>query len=157
MKNKILTILISFLSAFVLCACANKVDYDALKENTGLMFVATEYNTGENDITSDYWVSTKFNIFYDGSIEVIETYNVSGDIGIRVSVSDKEYKKIYDFISKGKIDRSVDGVDGAQWDFYSYDLEGKPTLIYQGYIYGIKEIESIQEILKNYIFVEEKS
>ena len=154
MKKRISITFLATMVAFVLCACAGKVDYDELKSHNEVMFKASMHNCGENDLDEDYWQSTNYSVYYDGTIDITEVYNLRGEIGVKTTISDKEYEKIYAFASNGKIDKEVDGVDGVSWDFHYFDLEGNHTLIYSGYTYGIEEIEAVQEILMGYQFVD---
>ncbi|MBQ0028391.1 MAG: hypothetical protein KBS96_07295 [Lachnospiraceae bacterium] len=150
MKRIVFLISACAIAVFMLCACSTKVDYSDLKQYNGVMFRAATHNWGEVDIMSDYWDSTTYTVHYDGTIEVTDVYNLSGETSVKLTLSDGDYDEIYRFTSAGEIKESVDGADGVAWDFHYYDTDGNHTLIYSGYTYGIESMEKIQKILKGY-------
>lgn len=140
----------------VFSGCAKKVDYDELKKNDGLMFVVRNYNCGEVSDTDDYWASTTYSIYYDGTIENENEHHLSGLSKIEATLSDDDYKTIYKFASEESKSNKFDGIevpacDGDGWSFTYYDTDGNETRIYSGYTYGIEELKEIQDIVSGYV------
>lgn len=128
---------------------------DDLKSGDTLMFSARNGNWGEVCTTDDYWQSTNYEVYYDGTIKCIKSYNLSGLSVGTTTLSDKDYKKIYDFAydaytNDSFSDYSEDGCDGENWSFVYYDSDENAHDLYSGYAYGNDDMTTIEDILESY-------
>ena len=112
------------------------------------IFVITNENWGL--INMNDCGETKYIIYDDLSVSVIKTY--INNINVRIDnlhITDEQFKKIEKNMENiDLIDEDVVACDGDAWEFIYY----KNNTIYKkremDYIYGIKELESITETLK---------
>ncbi|MDD6216363.1 MAG: hypothetical protein PUB28_06375 [Roseburia sp.] len=131
------------------------VDIDELKTHDETMFCAIHSNWGEVSKLEDYWVSTTYIVHYDGTLEVTEEYNLSGETTKKTQLADEDLMSIYLFAYNAANNHTfskahVDASDGSNWSFTFYDLDGNASDIYNGYTYGIKKLEAVQELLEEY-------
>lgn len=126
-----------------------------LKSHEGLMFTAKNSNWGEVSNADDYWCNTTYNIYYDGTIEVVTKYNLSGSNMISSTVSDEKLTEIYEFAKynsevDGFANLNVNACDGESWTFDYYNFAGEKIQLYSGYTYGNVELEELQEFLSGF-------
>ena len=130
-------------------------DYDALKKFEGYMFIARNGNSDEYDNNSDVWTSDYFMLKYDGTLEISVTYNLSGTVTNITTISDEDYKAIYDFAYNSYVDGTYDdydedGCDGDSWTFTFVDENGEEHRLYMGYAYADESMNAVKDILKKY-------
>lgn len=131
------------------------IDIDKLKENSGLMLSVKESNWGEVSSAEDYYSHTFYDVYYDGTIIITDSYNISPDSVAGGQLSDEDYTTLYLFginaaTNDSFSDLEIAASDGTGWTFNFYDEDEKEILLYKGYTYGEKELEDIQDILIEY-------
>ncbi|MBO7450858.1 MAG: hypothetical protein J6U54_10870 [Clostridiales bacterium] len=130
-------------------------DFDELKKYDGIMFNAHNGNWGLEDASQDYWVSDNYTVYYDGTMEVRVSYNLSDSVVRLFELSDEDYKAIYAFAHDAYVNDSFsdykeDACDGEYWSFDFYDTDGEEHELYYGYTYANESMNEIQDILYNY-------
>ncbi len=114
------------------------------------LFTASQYNWGLVNNQEDYWSSSYWTVYYDGTVEYFEWYNLSGaTTHVTWELSDKEYKKLCKNLQGRflKCDEGVDACDGTGWSMTYYSTDGKSIHNFSGYMYDIPVLEEIVEIL----------
>lgn len=129
---------------------------DQFLDSDKLAFTASCECCGPFNWGCDYWTHTSYSVYYNGTIEITTSYSLSGDSKITKPISINDLKTIRSLAdsfveneSSYDLDYS-DTYDGTQWGFTAYDTNGSSKPIYGGYIYGITELEGIQDILDKY-------
>ena len=168
MKRFVSLCLVSVLIAVLCCSCFSenkkkdndqkreKFDIEELKENDGLMFRAVNSNWDLVNMEENYWSDTEYKVGYNGTLEIVSHFNLSGSSSYITNLSDKDYKTIYDFAfnaydTKEFKDYKEDGCDGEAWSFYYVDKDEEETLLYTGYAYANSKMLDIQSVLKSYM------
>lgn len=155
MKNtvKLISLIMTAVLLFGIAGCRNdKVDIRELQKNKGVM-LEIRGNPQEAMPLEDYqavcfrMVQT---VYYDGTAYNADSLNTPG-----IKMTDEDYLKIYNFcidnIKNNKFSNySEDVCDGDTYTFTYYDVNGNPTVIYDGYCYDNKELQDIKEIIGNY-------
>lgn len=114
------------------------------------LFTASNDNWGETDISEDYWSSSYWTVYYDGTVEYYEVYNLSGETShVTWELSHEDYEKLCRNLQGRflKCDQGVDACDGEGWSMTYYGTDGEKIHNFFGYMYGIPVLEEIVEIL----------
>jgi hypothetical protein len=127
-----------------LCACqVQKTDEDHV------VMAAKHINYGENSVEEDYWVSTTYVLNTNGTLEYVESYNVSGQRKSIVQVEQSTVDKIIAILKSQRFARDNDNVgDGSAWDITYYGPNDKVISDYKGYIDDNKKYKELSEILR---------
>ena len=107
------------------------------------------------DLYAEQCTATSFNVYYNGEIERIDHYTLSGQhTHERIKLSDEDYEKVWKFVNAlndGEFkDVNIDACDGDVWSFASYDENDELDGSFSGYIYGNGQLESIEDMLFSY-------
>lgn len=114
------------------------------------LFTATQTNWGLVNSQEDYWSSSYWTVYYDGTVEYYENYNLSGETShVTWELSDEDYEKLCRNLQGRflKCNEGVDACDGDVWSMTYYSTSGKKIHNFSGYMYGIPALEEIVEIL----------
>lgn len=97
---------------------------------------------------SESWDNTEWIIYNDYSVEIKETYGTKFVETRKTTITERTFKKILNCLKKTqKNDHEINGCDGDVWEYKLYS-DGK--IIWErepGYIYTIKTLEKIEQIL----------
>lgn len=134
----------------------NGYTLEELKDLHEVMFTLTNSNSGETDISSDYWCYDSITVSYDGTVILEKIYNLSGAaVHLETELTEDDYQSLLDFLEKdfvkGKCDIEVDACDGNTWRFIYYSPDGEELHKFHGYSYGIEKLENIQSMLYSYM------
>ena len=134
----IVVVLIFFVSKFV------------TKKNNILLY-AKKQNFGITNDAEDYRENRTYKVYYDGTMKVVDKYNLSGKIIVKVKgkLNQTEIDEIQKELEKENTDEEVNASDGSSWEIKGYNKAGKEIVNYEGYIYGKKNLEHIEDILEN--------
>lgn len=114
------------------------------------MFTAGKDNWGLVNSQEDYWSSSYWTVYYDGTVEYYEIYNLSGETShVTRELSDEEFAELSKALQGRfrKCDEGVDACDGEVWSMTYYGTDGEKIHHFFGYMYGIPVLEDIVEIL----------
>lgn len=114
------------------------------------LFTACEDNWGLTNNAEDYWSSSYWIVYYDGTVEYYEKYNLSGETShVTWELSDEEFEKLGKNLQGRflKCNEGVDACDGTVWSMTYYGTGGDKIHHFFGYMYGIPALEEIVEIL----------
>ena len=131
-------------------------DYSRYGNSDKVAFVINCENEGPYNWGKDYWKHTQYVIHYNGDLEIIRKYSISPETKTVKKLNIMDFEEIRFLVEDYEINESRYDKDysttygGCMWAFYSYDLDGKKTFIYSGYIYGQTELENIEKILDGY-------
>ncbi len=115
-----------------------------------VMFGAHQSNWGLNDYSTDFWSSSDWTVYYDGTVEYYENYNLSGETShVTWELSDEDFAKLAKNLQGRflKCDEGVDACDGDGWSMSYYSESGEKIHGFHGYMYGIPALEEIVELL----------
>ncbi len=155
MKNLIkpVSLIMTAVLLFGTAGCrTGKVDIKELQKNRGIMLEIQGYPQ-EAMLEEDYkalcsaMVQT---VYYDGT-----AYNANPLNNPGLKMTDEDYLKIYDFcmdnLKNNKFGNySEDVCDGDTYRFTYYDVDGNPTVIYDGYCYDNKDLQDIMNTIGMY-------
>ncbi|SMC56094.1 hypothetical protein SAMN06296952_1747 [Oscillospiraceae bacterium] len=119
----------------------------------GLAFVVDVTNEGPFMWDEDYWQTTTYSVYYDGTLEITNTYSLSGERTEVCHISETDFNSIMSLAHKVMAEKPYedmdysDTMDGSTWGFSIYDTNGEATYIYGGYTNGIEDLENIEGIL----------
>ncbi len=114
------------------------------------MFGAKQDNWGLVNNQEDYWSSSCWTVYYDGTVEYYENFNLSGETShVTWELSDEDYEKLCRNLQGRflKCTEGVDACDGDAWSMTYYDIHGEKIHSFFGYMYDIPVLEEIVEIL----------
>ena len=115
-------------------------------DNENLVLKIKHDNWGE--IGPNAWQDTEWKIYGDLKMEVFLTVNFGDRKKKQTKISQKDFDYILSLIKQSeKDDKKVEALDGSAWEIKRY--QGK-TLTWErkmGYIYGIKSLEALAEVL----------
>ena len=129
---------------------------DQLLDSDQIAFSASVENWGPFNYGYDYWTGTSYVVYYNGTIEIRNTYSLSGEEVETGEISYEDLKEIRTLADSFRENESgydldfSDYCDGSGWSFTTYDTDGSKDPLYSGYIYEIDELESIRNILSSY-------
>ena len=148
---KILSILMMLVIALGMASCKKKaVDIKELQNNDGVMLTITRHPQEAMTVEDQRANTTVRQVTYDGLAYNPNPVNKEG-----VKMSDEDYLKIYEFCinnaEKSKFRNYSEEVDdGDTYEFTYYDLDGNPTVIYDGYCYSNKDLQDIKKTIEKY-------
>ena len=93
-KRNLLAVVILF--AMLLSGC-RLYNVDEIKQHDGLMLVIGTSNQSMVDYSIDSYLGVKYNIYYDGTIERVLMYYLSGDHVVTTTLSDEDLITFYSF------------------------------------------------------------
>ena len=84
-------------------------------------------------------------------MKVVDKYNLSGKKRVEVNgkLTKTEIDEIQKELEKENKNEKVQASDGNSWEIKGYNKAGKEIVNYEGYIYGKKNLEHIEDILEN--------
>lgn len=115
-----------------------------------LMFSAKCSNWGEVSLEEDFWADTQWMVYYDGTVECFDEYNLSGATeSVTWQLSDSDFETLYRLLDKKFLQykKGTEACDGAAWSMQYYDADGNEKHSFHGYIYGISALEEIEELI----------
>ena len=148
---KILSILMVMVMALGMASCnKDEVDINELQKHDGVMLTITRHPQEAMTIEDQRANTTVQKVTYDGLAYNPNPVNKDG-----IKMSDEDYLKIYEFciknVEKSKFKNySEDVCDGDTYTFTFYDLDGKPTVIYDGYCYSNEDLQDIKKTIQKY-------
>lgn len=148
---KILSILMVMVMALGMASCKkDEVDINELQKNDGVMLTITRHPQEAMTIEDQRANTTVQKVTYDGLAYNPNPVNKDG-----IKMSDEDYLKIYEFciknVKKSKFKNySEDVCDGDTYTFAFYDLDGNPTVIYDGYCYSNEDLQDIKKTIQKY-------
>lgn len=155
MKNivKLVSLIMTAVLLSGIAGCRNnKADIKELQKNKGVMLEIRGYP--QEEMTEEDYQAACFvmvqTVYYDGTAYNADSLNTPG-----VKMTDEDYLKIYNFcmdnLKNNKFSNySEDVCDGDTYKFTYYDVNGDPTVIYDGYCYGNKELQDIKATVGMY-------
>lgn len=148
---KILSILMVMVMALGMASCnKDEVDINELQKHDGVMLTITRHPQEAMTIEDQRANTTVQKVTYDGLAYNPNPVNKNG-----IKMSDEDYLKIYEFciknVEKSKFKNySEDVCDGDTYTFTFYDLDGNPTVIYDGYCYSNEDLQDIKKTIQKY-------
>ena len=150
---KLLSLIMTVVLLFGTAGCrTGKVDIKELQKNKGVMLEIQGYPQEampeEEYQEACLWMVQT--VYYDGTAYNSNPLNTPG-----IKMTHEDYLKIYYFsmdnLKNNRFsDYSEDVCDGDTYKFTYYDVNGNPTVIYEGYCYDNKELRDIMGIIGNY-------
>ncbi|MBR3832736.1 MAG: hypothetical protein IKJ73_00295 [Lachnospiraceae bacterium] len=118
-----------------------------------VLLSASQSNNGLVSREEDYHQSNKWKVYYDGTVEYYETYNLSGRTSIVTwELTDEQFNKLIELLQGSFFDYTEDydsACDGGTWHYTYYNLEGEKLHSYNGYNYSVPVLLDISEILNS--------
>ena len=151
-KRNLLAVVILF--AMLLSGC-RLYNVDEIKQHDGLMLVIGTSNQSMVDYSIDSYLGVKYNIYYDGTIERVLMYYLSGDHVVTTTLSDEDLITFYSFCMRygdGEAfeDYSEEVYDGEHRYYIYYDEEGNYNKIYGGYCYHNETLAEMYDLAELY-------
>ena len=103
-----------------------------------IMLEASCMNWGLVDPSSDYWDSSNWTVYYDGTVEYFTCYNLSGEsepVSWQLSRKDMDWlyrALVWDF---RRCPENYNAADGSGWRITWYDEQKNVVHVYNGYIF----------------------
>ena len=107
-------------------------------------------NWGEESLDDDFWADTQWTVYYDGTVECYDEYNLSGATEIVTwELGDADFEALYRLLDQKflRYKKGPDACDGTAWSMEYYDADGTQKHSFTGYTYGISVLEEIEELL----------
>jgi hypothetical protein len=146
--KKYTALLMALICLFVLAGCdKNRLP---ISEHTVLL-TATGMNWGEVSDQEDYLANTSYTVYYDGTVEYYEDYNLSGKKNEdEWDMSDEDLNELYEilngkFLKYDEDRRSAN--DGEGWKIRSYDEDQTMIHEFTGYIYSNSTLKKIVKLI----------
>ena len=140
----------------------DKEEISEIQSREGLMLKVSQSNCDEISRDEDVWVSTSYEIMWDGTITRKVNYMLSGCIEDEsVTLNEEDYLTVYVFaestyINESYSDHSEQGSDGASWNYVYYPTDSDEAVcLYSGYAYSDEDLRQIQDIVSSYFPDEE--
>lgn len=146
-RLRILSMVLCVLFLVLSAGCGKS--YQKGAEHT-LMFTAKCSNWGEVSLEEDFWADTQWEVYYDGTVECFDEYNLSGATEpVTWELSDADFETLYRLLDKKflRYKKGTEACDGAAWSMQYYDADGTEKHSFHGYIYGISALEEIEELI----------
>ncbi len=159
MKKRLWIVVLAMLCAIFAISCKEKAGVETSKPVAEAfapsdlheeMFLATMSCWGEVYALDDYIADTNWKVYYDGTVEKYSFYHISGYTEKSVWKLDEEAFLELTKLLNGKFQDEqpeVDASDGEGWSMTYFDGSGNVIHTYDGYTYGLKTMERIQEII----------
>lgn len=153
MRNKNILVMVMF-SVLLLSSC-RLYKADEIKQHDGVMLVIGTSNQSMVDYSIDSYLGVKYNIYYDGTIERVLMYYLSGHHVVTTTLSDEDLITFYSFCMRygdGEAfeDYSEEVYDGEHRYYIYYDEEGNYNKIYSGYCYDNETLVEQFELARSY-------
>ena len=157
-----MAVIILILALILLSGCSNAPkeyiltdsEYERLTGLDGPMFEFGYHTGGMVDSYDDYWATTYYTVYSDGTIEKSINYNISGSFTSTETLSKEDYFTIYEYCrnwmqsdKNGTI--KPGGFDCDSYNFFFYDEDGTKTNLYRAEVTP-GDFASITDICKNY-------
>lgn len=176
MKKNISILLVSTITLTLLTGCnipgrateitkiesPDKEEISEIQSREGLMLKVSQSNCDEMSRDEDVWVSTSYEIMWDGTITRKVNYMLSGCIEDEsVTLNEEDYLTVYVFaestyINESYSDHLEQGSDGSSWNYvYCPADSDEAVCLYSGYAYSDEELRQIQDIVSSYFPDEE--
>lgn len=121
-------------------------------QHTVLLY-ASRSNNGLVNRYEDYYQSVCWTVYYDGTVEYYENYNLSGRTStVTWELTDDEFDRLIELLQGDFFDYSEDyksACDGDTWHYTYCNLEGEKLHSYNGYNYSVPVLLEISEILES--------
>lgn len=118
-----------------------------------VLLSASQSNNGLVSRDEDYYQSNKWKVYYDGTVEYYETYNLSGRTStVTWELTDEQFNKLIELLQGSFFNYTEDydsACDGGTWHYTYYNLEGEKLHSYNGYNYSVPVLLDISEILNS--------
>ena len=161
--KKIVTLVMTLLMLVSMTGCgfsSNKVDVNELKKNSGTMFETQYYSPTFFKPDEEAFIGITYNFNYNGTLEMTKHYNISGDYSATVTVSDEDYKAIYECAVAAKKlgdkntfgEYMLDGGGDGSWQFTYFEPNASTgDLLFSGYFAsGHKYLDTFRDTCKKY-------
>ena len=124
--------------------------YEELKSRT-VLFSASQNNNSLVGNHEDLYQSYNWTVYYDGSVEYYENYNLSGRTStVTWELTDNQYERLMELL-RGKLLSYDDNYDsscqGDVWHYTYYGLDGTKIHSFNGYNHSASVLLEISEIL----------
>lgn len=159
MIEKITVVVLMILGICVISGCGNSskiqgYTVDELKKQEGTMLKVTLDCGGEYASDEEILLSTCYLIRYDGTIQIVDEYNLKGSVEKgQVTLSDEDYEMLIRFLDKtfkgNKFER-VDALDGPSYEFEYFDTTGQKVEKFITYIYEKHPLAVVTSLLTKY-------
>ncbi len=128
---------------------------DEIKQHDGVMLVIGTSNQSCVDYSIDSYLGLEYNIYYDGTIERVLMYYLSGDHVDAATLSDEDLITFYSFCMRYGDGNAFTGYretvdDGETRGYYYYDEQGNRNEIYSGYCYDNETLLEPYELAESY-------
>lgn len=153
MRNKNILVMVMF-SVLLLSSC-RLYKADEIKQHNGIMLVIGTSNHSCVDYSKDSYLGLEYNIYYDGTIERVLMYYLSGDHVVATTLSDEDLITFYSFCMRYGDGNAFTGYretvdDGETRGYYYYDEQGNRNEIYSGYCYDNETLLEPYELAESY-------
>ncbi|MBO5390157.1 MAG: hypothetical protein J6A59_18845 [Lachnospiraceae bacterium] len=124
--------------------------YEELKSRT-VLFSASQNNNSLVGNHEDLYQSYNWTVYYDGSVEYYENYNLSGRTStVTWELTDNQYERLMELL-QGKLLSYDDNYDSAcqgdVWHYTYYGFDGTKIHSFNGYNHSASVLLEISEIL----------
>lgn len=153
MRNRNIFVMVMF-SVLLLSSC-RLYKADEIKQHDGVMLVIGTSNQSCVDYSKDSYLGLEYNIYYDGTIERVLMYYLSGDHVDTTTLSDEDLIAFYSFCMRYGDGNAFTGYretvdDGETRGYYYYDEQGNRNEIYSGYCYDNETLLEQYELAESY-------
>lgn len=116
-----------------------------------VLLSASQSNNGLVSQYEDYYQSNNWEVYYDGTVEYWESYNLSGRTCVVTwELTDEQFDRLIELLQGRFFNYTEDyesACDGDTWHYTYYNLEGERLHSYNGYNYSVPVLLDISEIL----------
>ena len=118
------------------------------------IFRAMSMDWSERDFSINTLYTLTWNVYNDKSVIITPVYVVSGrQKPIKTMLDEESFNRIKEIIAQHDLLARMhdDACDGEGWDMTVYDQDGSILSHNCGYIYGVKPLEEVVNILEENI------
>lgn len=116
-----------------------------------ILLSASQSNNGLVSTDEDYYQYFSWDVYYDGTVEYYEIYNLSGrTCAVTWELTDEQFDRLIELLQGDffKYDEDYESAcDGDTWHYTYYNLDGEKLHSYNGYNYSVPVLLDISEIL----------
>lgn len=116
-----------------------------------VLLSASQRNNGLVSMDEDYYQSFNWKVYYDGTVEYYESYNLSGrTTTVTWELTNEQFDRLIELLQGSFFNYTEDyesACDGDTWHYTYYNLEGEKLHSYNGYNYSVPVLLDISEIL----------
>lgn len=116
-----------------------------------ILLSASQSNNGLVSTDEDYYQYFSWDVYYDGTVEYYEIYNLSGRTrAVTWELTDEQFDRLIELLQGDffKYDEDYESAcDGDTWHYTYYNLDGEKLHSYNGYNYSVPVLLDISEIL----------